>query len=136
MFLTYRTEGKPFEFINITQDLQEAVRKQELQEGLIFVFVQSTTSGLNIIEFEKGHIKDIEEFLKKYIPSGPAYHHDSAWGDDNGYAHMRAFFLNSFLLLPFSSGRLQLGTWQNVVFFDFDNKPRERKILLRFLRSV
>jgi secondary thiamine-phosphate synthase enzyme len=117
---------------DITPSLQDELKKSGMHEGQVLVFVAGSTAGVTTVEFEPGLVKDLNEFFQKIIPEGPDYHHHNTWGDDNGSSHLWASLLKPSLTIPFSSGRLLLGTWQQVVVIDFDTRPRRRKVILQF----
>ena len=116
------------EIIDITPHLHEMVGEAGLQEGNVLVFVPGSTGGLTTIEYEPGLLRDIPEVLDKIAPMKHTYHHDNTWHDGNGYAHVRAALIGPSITIPFSAGKLQLGTWQQVIFLDFDNRPRQRQL--------
>ena len=116
------------QIIDITPSLHNLVQQSRLKDGSILIFVPGSTAGLTTIEYEPGLIKDVPEMLEKIAPMRVAYHHDQTWHDGNGYAHLRAALIGPSLTIPFENGRLQLGTWQQVVFIDFDNRPRQREL--------
>lgn len=122
---------------NDTKDLTPAIAARleahHLKNGIVSVFVSGSTAGVTTIEFEPGVVEDFSRLLEKVAPSNIPYHHDLKWGDGNGFSHVRASLVGPSLVIPFSGGRLSLGTWQQVVFVDFDNGPRERKVVLQFL---
>ena len=130
--LTERTQGH-CDIIDITAKVQEQLRKEKLSRGLATLFVSGSTAGLTTIEYEPGILKDLKDLLEKLIPSDRKYHHDDRWGDDNGFAHLRASLLGPSLQIPIEDGKLQLGTWQQIVLLDFDNRPRTREIVVQFL---
>src|SRR5215831_16052041 len=117
---------------DVTAALQAELSKSGMSEGQAMVFVAGSTAGVTTVEFEPGLVKDLNEFFQKIIPEGPDYHHHDTWGDDNGSSHVRASLLKPSLTIPFSAGRLLLGTWQQVVLIDFDTRPRTRKVVLQF----
>lgn len=121
-----------------TQDITDAVAKiQEgsgVQNGLVTVFCQGSTGTITTIEFEPGVIQDLQEALDKIAPSGIPYHHDKAWGDGNGFSHVRAALMKPSLTIPVVEGKMSLGTWQQIVFIDFDNRPRKRKVVVQVMR--
>lgn len=121
-----------------TQDITDAVAKiQEgsgVQNGLVTVFCQGSTGTITTIEFEPGVIQDLQEALDKIAPSGIPYHHDKAWGDGNGFSHVRAALMKPSLTIPVVEGKMFLGTWQQIVFIDFDNRPRKRKVVVQVMR--
>ncbi|MFC2170319.1 secondary thiamine-phosphate synthase enzyme YjbQ [Acidobacteriota bacterium] len=119
------------------RDLTDAVSRKlsdsGLKNGTVTLFVPGSTGGLTTIEYESGLEEDFSEFMEKTVPSRKPYHHDARWGDGNGFSHVRASLLGPSLTVPFSDGRLSLGTWQQIVFIDFDNRSRSRNIVLQFM---
>ena len=118
---------------DLTGEVSKKLSSSELKDGIVNIFVPGSTGGLTTIEYESGLVKDFSELMEKIIPSGKSYHHDARWGDGNGFSHVRASLLGSSLTVPFSGGKLSLGTWQQIVFVDFDNRSRSRTILLQFM---
>lgn len=114
--------------IDITPELRDLLSTSKLTDGYILVFVPGSTGGLTTIEYEPGLLKDIPEMFEKIAPVNGRYHHDDTWHDGNGYAHVRSALTGPSLMIPFEDGIMQLGTWQQVVFIDFDNRPRQRKL--------
>lgn len=127
-----KTEGY-CDIIDITAKVQEQVQKEKIQRGLAALFVSGSTASLTTIEYEPGLIEDLKEFLEKFIPSNKKYHHDDRWGDNNGFSHLRASLLGPSLQVPIDNGQLLLGTWQQIVLLDFDNRPRRREILVQLM---
>ncbi|GAX61862.1 secondary thiamine-phosphate synthase enzyme [Candidatus Scalindua japonica] len=121
------------DIIDITPQLEQALKDSKLKCGNLTVFVSGSTAGITSIEYEPGLLKDLPEAYDKIAPTGVTYHHDAAWGDGNGYAHVRAAMLGASFTVPFDSGRLLLGTWQQIVVIDFDNRPRRRNIVVQML---
>jgi secondary thiamine-phosphate synthase enzyme len=121
------------DIIDITTKVQEIITNSGLKEGNALVFAVGSTAGITTIEYEPGLLKDLPELLEKLIPSSRPYHHDKTWGDGNGYSHLRASMLGSSFQVPFSKGYLLLGTWQQIVFIDFDNRSRQRKIIVQLI---
>lgn len=121
------------DIIDITDKVQEQVRAGKIRNGLATLFVSGSTAGLTTVEYEPGLVKDLQEVLEKLIPSDKRYHHDDRWGDDNGFSHLRASLFGPALQVPIESGRLLLGTWQQIVLLDFDNRPRTREILIQLM---
>ncbi|TKJ44353.1 secondary thiamine-phosphate synthase enzyme [candidate division TA06 bacterium B3_TA06] len=113
---------------DITPRLRGILTESGLQEGICCVILAGSTGGITTIEYEPGVLKDLCEVLEKITPSDKSYHHDAAWGDGNGFSHLRSALIGASASIPFSSGKLILGTWQQVVFLDFDNRPRERTL--------
>lgn len=121
------------DIIDITGDVQSVLKNSGLQEGNLTVFISGSTAGVTTIEYEPGLLKDLPEAFEKLAPTGVTYHHDATWGDGNGYAHVRAALLGASFTAPFKDGRLILGTWQQIVVIDFDNRPRQRSVIVQML---
>lgn len=117
---------------DITGDVSRKLSDHGLQNGTVTLFVPGSTGGLTTIEYESGLERDFAELMEKIIPQGKTYHHDARWGDGNGFSHVRASLLGPSLTVPFVEGRLTLGTWQQIVFVDFDNRSRSRTLVLQF----
>jgi len=118
---------------DITSQVIVFLEQSGLLDGIACVAVAGSTAGISTIEYEPGLLKDIPEFFDKLLPSGKSYHHDETWHDGNGFSHMRSFLLKTSHCVPFSGGRLILGTWQQIVLADFDNKPRRRKVVVQLV---
>ncbi len=121
------------DIIDITPQVEELLSKTGLKQGNLLVFVSGSTAGVTTIEYEPGLLKDLPEAFEKLAPTGPTYHHDSTWGDGNGYAHVRAALLGPSFIAPFKNGRILLGTWQQIVVIDFDNRPRSRSVVVQMM---
>jgi secondary thiamine-phosphate synthase enzyme len=119
--------------IDITDSVSDLLEKHKLQTGSVTVFVSGSTAGVTTVEYEPGLVKDLPEAFEKIAPTGKSYHHDATWGDNNGYAHVRASLLGPSLTIPFNNGGLLLGTWQQIVLIDFDDRPRERVIVVQLI---
>ena len=119
------------DIIDITSRIEEAVRKSGIKEGICVVSSPGSTVGITTIENEPQLLKDFKELMEKLVPSDKNYHHDDVWGEANGFSHLRSSLIKPFLTVPVENGKLVLGTWQQIVFVDFDNKPREREILVK-----
>ncbi len=130
--IRFETMGET-DVIDITADVAMAVRDGDISSGTVTVFVPGSTAGVTTIEFEEGAVRDYQEALDRIAPRGVHYHHDARWGDGNGYSHVRAALQGASLTVPFSSGRLLLGTWQQIIVVDFDNRPRSREIILQII---
>jgi secondary thiamine-phosphate synthase enzyme len=130
--ISERTSGF-CDIIDITAKIREPIEQEKIERGLITLFVSGSTAALTTVEFEPGLVRDLKEFVEKLIPSNRRYHHDDRWGDDNGFSHLRASLFGPSLAIPIENGRLQLGTWQQVVLLDFDNRPRTREILVQLI---
>jgi secondary thiamine-phosphate synthase enzyme len=121
------------DIIDITAKLREHFEGEHIRRGLVSLFVSGSTAALTTIEYEAGLIQDLKEFLEKHIPSTRRYHHDDRWNDDNGFSHLRASLFGPSLTIPIENGQLCLGTWQQVVLLDFDNRPRTREIVVQLI---
>jgi secondary thiamine-phosphate synthase enzyme len=130
--LTEKTQGH-CDIIDITAKVQGQLERQKVRLGLATLFVSGSTASLTTIEYESGVLEDLQELLEKLIPSDRKYLHDERWGDDNGFSHLRASLLGPSLQIPIDNGRLLLGTWQQIVLLDFDNRPRTREIVLQIM---
>lgn len=128
--LQLSTRGRN-EIINITDDVQDIIVNSEINNGSVLIFVPGSTGALSTIEYEPGLIKDLPEFMEKIIPEKKHYYHDETWQDGNGHSHLRATLIGPSLNIPFENKKLQLGTWQQIIFLEFDNKPHNRKIVLQ-----
>jgi secondary thiamine-phosphate synthase enzyme len=118
---------------DITSDVSDVVQKSDLKQGICTVAVAGSTAAISTIEYEPGLLDDIPRLLEKIIPSGVPYAHDKTWGDGNGFAHLRSFLIKTSLTVPFDNGRLDLGTWQQIVFVDFDNRSRSRDLIVQII---
>ncbi len=118
---------------DITGEVSSRLASHGLRSGQVTLFVPGSTAGLTTIEFEPGLEKDFTELMERVAPSNKTYHHDARWGDGNGFSHVRASLVGPSLTVPFSDGNLMLGTWQQIVFVDFDNRSRSRNIVLQFI---
>ncbi len=121
------------DIIDITPQVKHVLEETSFKSGNLTVFVSGSTAGITSIEYEPGLLKDLPEAFEKLAPTGVTYHHDAAWGDGNGYAHVRAALLGSSLTVPFDNGKLLLGTWQQIVVIDFDNRPRKRNVVVQMI---
>lgn len=119
--------------IDITNKVKEQISQENMRSGLASLFVNGSTAALTTIEYEPGLIQDLKEFVEKHIPSNRRYHHDDRWNDDNGFSHLRASLFGPSLTIPVENGRLCLGTWQQVILLDFDNRPRAREIIVQII---
>jgi secondary thiamine-phosphate synthase enzyme len=119
--------------IDITAKLKEHIQRVKIRAGTATLFVSGSTAALTTIEHEPGLIQDLKEFVEKYIPSDRRYHHDDRWGDDNGFSHLRASLFGPSLAIPIENGAPSLGTWQQVILLDFDNRPRTREIIVQLI---
>ncbi len=119
--------------VNLTDEIAAAVGRSGMSAGTVTVFTPSATSGLTTIEYEPGLLKDLPEFFEKIIPSNVSYEHDETWHDGNGFSHLRSALIGPDITVPFAGGKLTLGTWQQIVFLDFDNRSRSRWVVLQIM---
>ena len=130
-YLEFTTRGYT-EIIDITQDVQEVLSSSSLKEGSVLISAIGSTTGIPTIEYEPGLVKtDVGAMLDQLAPYGVPYEHNKTWGDDNGAGHLRSSLIGTSYSCPFTNGELILGTWQQIVFMDFDTRPRSRKIVLQ-----
>lgn len=118
---------------DITPKVKETLVESGIQAGLLTVFTPSATSALTTIEFESGALDDLRRALDEIAPPDREYRHNLRWGDGNGHAHLRAALMKPCLTVPVIQGRLTLGTWQQIVFIDFDVRPRERSLVVQIM---
>jgi secondary thiamine-phosphate synthase enzyme len=118
---------------DITEQMSEAVSRSGLKNGTATVFCPSATSAVTTIEFESGALSDLKRLFDEIVPPGRDYAHDARWHDGNGHSHVRAALLGPSLTVPIVDSRLTLGTWQQVVYVDFDNRPRRRELVLQLV---
>lgn len=116
---------------DLTSRIGEIVRKAKISNGIVTVFVPGSTAGITTIEFEDGVVGDLKKAIDRIAPHDIHYDHDQRWGDGNGFAHVRAALLGPSLTVPVANGEMQLGTWQQVVLIDFDNRPRNREVIVQ-----
>ena len=128
-YLSLKTSGNT-DVIDVTTQVLKKVTESGITEGQILLFVPGSTASITTIEYESGVVQDLKEAVERLAPEGIFYRHDARWGDGNGYAHVRAALLGPSLTVPLMDGHLVLGTWQQIVLVDFDNRPRDRKILV------
>ena len=121
------------DIIDITQKVKSAVYQHNLKNGNVVVALPGSTASITTIEYEPGLIKDFPDILDKIVPMERNYHHDVTWHDGNGYAHVREALIGSSVKGPLIVGALLLGTWQQIVLIDFDNKPRSRNIYVQII---
>lgn len=118
---------------NLSSDLEEFVANSGISDGWVMLFVPGSTAALTTIEFETGAVNDFKRAIERIAPEAADYEHNLRWGDGNGYSHVRAALMGPSLVLPLAEGQIQTGTWQQVILCDFDNRPRQRRILLQVM---
>jgi secondary thiamine-phosphate synthase enzyme len=130
--ISLRTKGN-CDIIDITSQVKREVSGSDINSGTVTIFVAGSTGGVTTIENETGLLSDFQDMWERNIPRNIQYQHDRAWGDGNGYSHVRASLLGPSLVVPFTNKSLHLGTWQQIVLVDFDNRPRSREVLLQIM---
>ena len=130
--ISLRTKGFS-DIIDMTRHVVTVIERSGIENGLVTVFCPGSTGAITTIEYESGVIKDLQRAIEKIVPSDIPYEHDKRWGDGNGFSHVRAALMKPGLSIPLVSGRLILGTWQQIIFIDFDNRRRERDVLVHVI---
>ena len=130
--ISLQTKGN-CDIIDITPQVEQQVAETDINNGTATLFVAGSTAGVTTIEFESGVLSDFQSMWERNIPQNIPYNHDRRWGDGNGHSHVRASLLGASLVIPFNDKRLTLGTWQQIVLVDFDNRPRSRQIILQIM---
>jgi len=121
------------DMINITEPVRTILERSGIEEGLVTVFCPGSTGAITTIEYESGVLSDLKRAIEKLAPANVPYEHDRRWGDGNGFSHVRAAFMKPSLTLPLVRKELTLGTWQQIVFIDFDNRARDRNIIVHVM---
>jgi len=127
-----RTRGFS-DIIDLSGQVDSALGRSGIENGLVTVFCPGSTGAITTIEYESGVLKDLQTAIEKIAPSDIPYEHDRRWGDGNGFSHVRAALMKASLSIPVVKGKMTLGTWQQIVFIDFDNRKRERKIIVQIM---
>jgi secondary thiamine-phosphate synthase enzyme len=130
--LSLKTKGDG-EIIDITAKVQKQLMESGITGGIVTVFVQHSTCGITTVEYEPGLIEDLGKLWERIAPKNVPYAHDAHWGDGNGYAHVRASLLGASLTVPFTDKKMVLGTWQQIIMVDFDNRPRSRTVVVQVM---
>lgn len=118
---------------DITARITEVVKRSRISDGLVHIFVIGSTASVSTIEFEPALVQDMKDQLEKFASQSTPTRHGSTWGDDNGFSHIRATFMGPGISVPVSKGRLILGTWQQIVVIDHDNRPRDRRLFVQVI---
>ena len=132
MRLTLKTKGFT-DIINITEEIGLKIKESGVEEGICSLSCPGSTCALTTIEYEEGAVNDLKRVLEEIAPVSKEYEHCKKWGDCNGYAHVRSALLKPFLVVPIEQGKMILGAWQQIIFIDFDNKPRQREIIVKII---
>ena len=130
--ITFQSKGNG-DVIDITSQVAKDVEESGVNSGIVTLFVVGSTAGITTVEYEPNLLSDFKNMWDRVIPQHIPYEHNKTWGDWNGHSHVRASMLGASLTIPFVNKRLTLGTWQQIVFVDFDNRPRSRKIAIQIL---
>jgi len=134
MKLIIKTKGH-CDFINLTEKIKELLDCSEVKDGVVLVFVKGTTAAITIMEDELGIFEDLRNVLEKIAPGKADYKHHLKWGDNNGAGHIKSALLKPEILIPLEKGKLCLGAWQQIILIDFDEKPREREIIVKVIKT-
>jgi secondary thiamine-phosphate synthase enzyme len=130
--ITLQTKGN-CDILDMTSQVARKVEESGVNSGTVTLFISGSTAGITTIEYEPRLLSDFESMWDRVIPQNIPYEHNKTWGDGNGHSHVRASMLGASLTIPFVNKRLTLGTWQQIVFLDFDNRPRSRKMVLQIM---
>lgn len=130
--LEFATSGDT-DVLDVTSEAADFVQASDVEDGMLLLFTPGSTAGLTTIEFEAGAVEDLKRALDLVAPRHQEYEHNRRWGDGNGHSHVRAAMLGPSLTIPVANGRLDLGTWQQIVLCDFDNRPRKRRLTLQVI---
>ncbi len=131
---TFSLSAKGFcDIIDVTGKVAKSVSRSGISDGIVTVFCPGSTCSLTTIEYETGVIRDLAKAIEKIVPSNVPYEHDRRWGDGNGFSHVRAALLKPSVTVPLVKKQLSLGTWQQIVFLDFDNRERRREIIVQVI---
>jgi len=121
------------DIIDVTSRVAEAIHRSGINSGTVTIFISGSTAGVTTIEYEPGLLQDLPEAFEKIAPMDARYNHDATWHDGNGFAHVRAALLGCSVTVPFRDGRMLLGTWQQIVVIDFDNRSRNREVIVQIM---
>ena len=130
--IRFQTSGSG-DIIDLTDKIADIIQSGEIQNGTITVFAPGSTTGITTIEYEPGLLQDIPTLMEKLIPSNIDYEHDKTWQDGNGFSHLRSALIGSDMTIPIVESKLTLGTWQQIVFLEFDNRNRDRHVILQIM---
>jgi secondary thiamine-phosphate synthase enzyme len=130
--ISIKTKGN-CDMVDVTTQITREINNSSINNGVATIFVSGSTAGISTIEYEDGLISDFKSMWDRNVPQNIPYHHDQKWGDGNGHSHVRASLLGPSLVIPFVNKKMALGTWQQIIVIDFDNRPRSREIFLQLL---
>lgn len=132
MFIQFNTRGHA-DIIDISDQVAGCIRESGIQDGVVTIFCPSSTSAVTTIEYESGCLSDLRRAFDELANPQREYAHNAAWGDGNGHSHLRAALLKASLTVPFNGARMTLGTWQQIIYVDFDNRPRRRELVVQVM---
>jgi secondary thiamine-phosphate synthase enzyme len=130
--ISLKTKGN-CDIVDITPQVEQQLVETAVNSGLVTLFMAGSTAGITTIEYESGLVADFQRMWERNAPQSIPYDHDRRWGDGNGHAHVRASLLGASLVVPFTAKRLSLGTWQQIILVDFDNRPRSRQVVMQIM---
>lgn len=130
--ITFITKGN-CDVIDVTSQISEEIKQAGVSDGIVTIFVPGSTGGLSTIEYESGLVSDIKEAMERIAPQEIEYKHNLKWKDGNGHSHIRASIVGPSITIPFTKKKMLLGTWQQVIFLDFDNCSRNRRLILQII---
>jgi len=119
------------DILDLTPEVESKLKSSGIKNGYILLFIPGSTAALSTIEYESGVISDLKKAIERLIPSDIPYAHNLRWGDGNGFSHVRASMLGPDLMIPVKDGEMVLGTWQQIILLDFDNRPRKRRVIVQ-----
>lgn len=131
-YINFSTKGNT-DILDITDEVAAVLKKAKLKDGIVNISVLGSTCAITTCEYEPGLVQDLKKAFQDIVPKHKGYSHDDAWQDGNAHSHLRSSIVGPSLSVSFIDGQLYLGTWQQIVFIDFDNRPRRRKVLLQFI---
>lgn len=132
MTIQFNTKGNT-DIIDISGQVTACIQESGIKDGIATIFCPSSTSAVTTIEYEPGCLSDLKRAFDELVNPNREYGHDAAWGDGNGHSHLRAALLKASLTVPFISGKMTLGTWQQIIYIDFDNRPRRRELVVQLM---
>lgn len=132
MTIQFNTKGNT-DIIDISGQVTACIQESGIKDGIATIFCPSSTSAVTTIEYEPGCLSDLKRAFDELVNPNREYGHDAAWGDGNGHSHLRAALLKASLTVPFISGKMTLGTWQQIIYIDFDNRPRRRDLVVQLM---
>ncbi len=130
--ISIQTNGN-CDMVDITTQITREISSSSINNGIATIFVSGSTAGISTIEYEDGLVSDFKSMWDRNVPQNIPYQHDRRWGDGNGHSHVRASLLGPSLVIPFVNKKMALGTWQQIIVIDFDNRSRSREIFLQLL---